>query len=79
MKQEEFLEKFVQLYEEQNEEVKAITMETDFRNTGEWGSLFALSLIAMIDDNYGVTLSFDDTSKCNTISDLFEMVKSKKG
>jgi acyl carrier protein len=35
--------------------------------------MLALSLIAMVDENYGVTISGEDLKNCTKISDLYEL------
>lgn len=55
-----------------------ITSETEFRNLESWDSLTALSIIAMVDDEYGITLTGEDIKKSNTIGDIFEIVQNKK-
>ena len=52
--------------------------ETDFRNNAEWTSLTLLSIIAMADEEYDVTLTGDEIRSCKTIQDIFEIVKSKQ-
>ena len=44
----------------------------------EWGSLTTLSIIAMVDEEYGVEIKADDLRKAETIGDLFEIVYSKR-
>ena len=51
--------------------------ETVFKGLDEWSSLTALSVIAMVDEEYDVTLRGDDILNANTIEDLFNIVKSK--
>lgn len=55
-----------------------IKPETNFRNLDEWSSLIALSIIAMVDEEYGVTLKGDDIKSATTIQDLFNAVSAKK-
>jgi len=52
--------------------------ETEFRALSEWSSLIALSIIAMADEEYGVTLKGDDIKGATTVQDLFDVVKAKK-
>ncbi len=54
------------------------TAETKFRDIEEWSSLIALSIIAMVDEEYEVTLKGDDIKNAQTIQDLFNTVQSKK-
>lgn len=53
--------------------------ETKFREIDEWSSLIALSIIAMVDEEYEVTLKGDDVKNAQTIQDLFNTVVAKKG
>jgi acyl carrier protein len=56
-----------------------IKPETVFRDLAEWSSLIALSVIAMADEEYGVTLKGDDIKGATTVQDLFNAVVAKKG
>lgn len=56
------------------EEFKA---ETKFREIKEWSSLTALSIIAMVDEEYSVALKGDDIRNSQTINDLYNIVCSK--
>lgn len=53
--------------------------ETIFSEIEEWSSLTALSIIAMVDEEYGVTLKGDDIRNALTIQDLFDRVVALKG
>ena len=55
-----------------------IQPETNFRDLEEWSSLIALSIIAMVDEEYGVTLKGDDIKNATTIRDIFNAVVAKK-
>ena len=55
-----------------------IKPETNFRDLEEWSSLIALSIIAMVDEEYGVTLKGDDIKNAMTVQDLFNTVVAKK-
>lgn len=55
-----------------------ITAETKFRDLEEWSSLIALSIIAMADEEYGVTLKGDDIKNAETVQDLFNAILAKK-
>ena len=58
-------------------DVDVLTAETNFRNLDEWSSLVALSVMAMVDDEYEVELKADEMRKTNTIQELFDLVNSK--
>jgi acyl carrier protein len=75
MELNEFIEKFAEQFDETDaSEFKA---DTEFKALDEWSSLSALSIIAMIDDEYDVTIKGDDIRNSETIEDLFNLVKSK--
>ena len=59
--------------------VDQFTAETKFREIAEWSSLIALSIIAMVDDEYDVTLKGDDIAQSTTIRDIFNRVVAKRG
>jgi len=48
-----------------------------FKELDEWSSLIALSVIAMVDEEYDVTIKGDDIRNSDTVEDLFNAVKSK--
>ena len=73
------LNEFVELFAEQFDETDAsmFTPETKFRELDEWSSLLALSIIAMVDDEFDVTLKGDDIRGSETIEDIYNKVSSK--
>lgn len=70
-----FIEKLSALFEET--ELSIFTPETVFRELPEWSSLLALSVIAMVDEEYEVRLKGEDVRKAQTIEDLFKVIQSK--
>ena len=56
-----------------------ITADSNFRDLPSWCSLVALSIMSMIDDEYGVRLRGDDVRNSKTIRDIFDKVVAKKG
>ena len=56
-----------------------IKPKTKFRDLDEWSSLIALSIIAMVDEEYEVTLKGDDIKNAQTVQDVFNAVVAKKG
>lgn len=73
------LNEFVQLFAELFDETDAslFTPETDFRELDEWSSLIGLSVIAMVDEEFGVALKANDFRPVTTISDLYKVVSEK--
>ncbi len=76
MEIKEFIQNFADQFEDTDASVFA--PETVFHDLDEWSSLVGLSLIAMIDDEYDVTIKGDELRASKTINDVFELVKSKK-
>ena len=73
------LRDFVANFAEQFEETDASTIqaETVFKDLDEWSSLIALSVIAMVDEEYDVSLKGDDVRNAITVEDLFHVVQSQ--
>lgn len=73
------LNSFVTLFAEQFDytDIEVFKPETVFRDLDEWSSLMALSIIAMVDEEYSVTLAGNDMKAAITIEDLFNIVRSK--
>lgn len=73
------LKDFIANFAEQFEDTDAseIIATTEFKNLDEWSSLIALSVIAMVDEEYDVALKGDDIRGANTVEDLFNVVKSR--
>jgi len=73
------LEEFVKLFAEQFDETDAseIQASTEFHELDEWSSLIGLSLIAMVDEEFDVTLKGDDVKNSVTVEDLYNKVISK--
>lgn len=76
MELNDFLENFADQFEDFDP--SEITPTSEFKNFNEWSSLTALSIIAMVDEEYDVQLKGDDVRNARTVQDLFELVKSRK-
>jgi acyl carrier protein len=70
-----FIKNFAALYD--TIDLSKITAKTKFRNLEGWSSLIALSIIAMVDEEYDVKIKGDDIRNSSTINDLYEIVKSR--
>lgn len=75
MEIKEFVEKFAAQFDET--EASVFAPETEYKKIEEWSSFMALSIIAMVDENYKVKIKGDDIKSSQTINDLFEIVKSR--
>lgn len=72
---DEFIANFAELLDDTP--ASEITASTAFHDLDEYSSLVSLTLIAMVDEEYGVTLSGNDIRNAITVEDLFNTVKSK--
>lgn len=73
------LQKFVALFAEQFDDTPAdiFTASTDYKSLDEWGSLVALSVISMVDEEFGKRITGAEIRKCTTIEELYNLVLSK--
>lgn len=77
MEIKEFIANFAAQFDDTEESV--FTAETKFRELDEWSSLLALSIIAMVDEEYDVQLKGEEMRATKTIQELFDLVASKVG
>ena len=70
-----FISYFASQFEETEESV--FSADTKFRELDEWSSLTALSVLAMIDEEYDIQLPPTEMRTTNTIQELFDLVSSK--
>lgn len=75
MEIKEFISNFAEQFDDLDASV--LTPETEFKTLEDWNSLVALSVIAMIDEEYDVTIKGDDIRNAKTIEDLYNNVSSK--
>lgn len=71
----DFITNFASQFEETEESV--FCAETKFRELDEWSSLTALSVLAMIDEEYDIQLPPTEMRTTNTIQELFNLVSGK--
>ena len=70
---------FIKQIEEEIEEFEpgVLKPETNYRDIEDWSSMHALIIIALASTEYDVTLTGEDLRNCNTVQDLYELVKSR--
>ena len=76
MELNDFIANFAEQFDET--EAKEFRSETIFKELEEWSSLIALGIIAMVDEEYNVTIKGEDIRNSNTIEDLFKFISSRK-
>ena len=74
------IQEFIQNFSDQFDDTDSVvfTPETNFRELDEWSSLLALSLLAMVDEEYGIRIKGDDIKSSETIKDLYDIVHSRQ-
>ena len=71
-------QKFIQLLQEAFEmEDTSINMQDKFRDYPEWGSLSRLSLIAMLDDEFDITIEDEVFKTLITVEELYNEVQRR--
>ena len=72
---DKFIENFTDLFDETDP--ATISATTQVKSLDEWSSLVALSVIAMVDEEYDVEFRGDDIRGSNTVEDLYNIVKNR--
>lgn len=65
-------DQFIALFAEAIEREEPILLEDEFRNYPEWSSITYLSLIAMMDEEYGVQIEEEDFRELRTVQAIYE-------
>lgn len=72
---DEFVKAFAAEFDDTPEEL--FTPATNYKELDEWGSLVALSIISMVDDEMDKRLTGADLRSCSSIEELFNLVEAK--
>lgn len=76
MELKDFIEKFAEQFDETD--ASEIKVDTVYKELDEWSSLTALSVIAMVDEEYDITIKGEDIKNSETIEDLYNIVIAKQ-
>lgn len=73
------LDEFVKAFAAEFDDTPAeqFTPSTNYRELDEWGSLVALAIISMVDDEMDVQITGADLRNSKTIEDLYNVVCAK--
>lgn len=73
------LEEFVKAFADEFDETPAEQFKSDtvYKGLEEWGSLTALSIIALAMEEFGKKITSADLRNCNTIEDLYHLILTK--
>lgn len=72
---DEFVKAFAAEFDETPED--QFKADTEFKTLEEWGSLTALSVISMVDENMDKIITGADIRASKTIEDLYNLANSK--
>ncbi len=72
----EFISNFAACFEDIDS--SEFTADTPFQDIDEWTSLIAVTICAMVEEKYGVEIEGVDIRECETLEDLYNLVRSKK-
>ena len=72
---QDFIENFAAQFDDTDESL--FNADTQFKQLDEWSSLTALSIIAMVDDEYDVIIKGNDIINSSTIQDLYNIVEAQ--
>jgi len=75
MELKDFIKSFALQFDETDE--SDINAETNFRELDEWSSLIGMGVMTDIRKRYGVQINLTDFKSVSTISELYDLVKSK--
>ena len=65
MELQNFIQNIVDLFDDID--TSNFSALTDFKDNDEWNSLLVLSVIAMVDEEYGIIITSDDIRQAKTI------------
>ena len=72
----QFISNFANQFDET--EMSEFKANTVFKDMDEWSSLTALSIIAMVDDEYSIKLTGENIKNSSTIADLYNLISHNK-
>ena len=76
MNVKDFILKFAEAIDAEAPE--ELTVSTQFRKLGEWNSLAVLSVIVLLDDEYGVQIESAQFKQLQTIGDIISYIESNQ-
>lgn len=75
MKEQEFIKKFADALDDTD--ANDLNFNTELKELDEWDSLATLSIISMAQLTYNVKVTGIEINNCDTIEDLYSLIKSK--
>jgi acyl carrier protein len=69
---EEFKQKFSEAIED--ELLLELEPNSSFKNLESWDSFSGMSIISMIDEEFGITIRSEDMIRLNTLEELYDLL-----
>lgn len=74
MELKEFIKKFSEQFDDTP--VEYFLPDAEFKEFEEWSSLSSLTIIAMVDEEFGVTIKAENIRGVDTIEELYDLILS---
>lgn len=71
---DKFLDEMAEILEVAREE---ISLETEFRNVEDWGSLMGFSILVTMESEYGVKITVPEFLEMKTLGDIFQRISKQ--
>lgn len=71
----EFKYKFSEAIED--ESILNIEPHSNFKNLESWDSFSGMSIISMIDEEFGTTIKAEEMAKINTLEEIYALIESR--
>ncbi len=68
------MDNFIELFADAIEKEDIVSQDDEFRKYDEWDSLAALAVLAMINEEFDITISRQDFDKLLTIKSLYDKI-----
>jgi len=74
------IEEFISKVEQELDGIPkgSLTAQSNYRNIPEWSSMHALIIIALAETEYDFSLTGEDLRSCQTVQQLYDLIKSRK-
>jgi acyl carrier protein len=72
---EEFKQKFSEAIED--ELILQLEPNTSFKNLESWDSFSGMSIISMIDEEFGITIRAEEMARIDTLEELYDLLLNR--
>jgi acyl carrier protein len=72
---DEFKRKFSEVLED--DLILELEPQSEFKNLESWDSFSGMSIIAMVDEEFGVIIGSEEMARIVTLQELFDLISSK--